>query len=52
MPDVAITVTEREQIDLEQILLDRDHLAAFDFLKRVIKARIERHLKAHCKPPI
>jgi len=52
MPDVAITVTEEEQIELEQILLDRDEEAALDFLKRTIRAKIERHLKARLKPPV
>ena len=52
MPDVAITVTEEEQIELEEILVDRDEKAALDFLKRAIRAKVERHLKAHCKPPV
>ncbi len=52
MPDVAITITEQEQIELEEVLLDRDQKAALDFLKRVVKAKVEHHIKAHCKPPL
>lgn len=52
MPNVAITLTEAEQIELQQILLDRDEKAAYEFLRRVIKAKIERHIESHCKPPI
>ena len=52
MPNVAITITEEEQIRLEEIFLDRDEKAALQFLKQAVKAKIERHLKARCKPPI
>ncbi len=52
MPNVAITLTEAEQIELQQILIDRDEHAAYDFLRRIIRAKVERHIESHCKPPI
>ena len=52
MPNVAITLTEEEQIELQQILVDRDERAAYEFLRRVVKAKVDRHIESHCKPLI
>lgn len=52
MPNVTVTLTEEEQIQLEEIIMDRDEKAALDFLRRCLKAKIERQIKGHCKPPI
>jgi len=37
-------------MQLEEILMDRDEKGAFEFLKRVVKHKIELHLKSACKP--
>ncbi len=50
MPNVTLTLDESEQIQLEEILMDHDEKGAFEFLKRVIRSRIELHLKGHCRP--
>jgi hypothetical protein len=52
MPNVTITLDDAEQIRVEEILMDRDEKAALEFLKRVIKARIERQQKGRCQPPV
>jgi len=52
MPSVTVTVSEEEQMRLEEILIDRDEKAALEFLKQVIRAKIERYLKEHCKPTV
>ncbi|MFB3880694.1 MAG: hypothetical protein ACE149_05495 [Armatimonadota bacterium] len=50
MPNVTVTLDEAEQVELEEILMDRDERAALDFLKRVVKRKLELHLKSGCKP--
>jgi hypothetical protein len=48
--NVTVTLGDAEQIQLEEILMDRDEKGAFEFLKRVIRPKIDLHLKAHCRP--
>jgi len=50
MPNVTVTLDDAEQIELEEILMDRDAPAALEFLKRAVKKKIELHLKQSCKP--
>ena len=50
MPNVTVTLDEAEQMQLEEILMDRDEKGAFEFLKRVIRHKIDLHLKSGCKP--
>jgi len=52
MPNVTVTLTDEEQMQLEEILLDRDETSALEFLKRVIQVKIEQQTKSHCKPLI
>jgi hypothetical protein len=50
MPNVTVTLDDQEQMQLEEVLMDRDEKGAFEFLKRVVKHKIELHLKSSCKP--
>jgi len=50
MPNIAITLREDDQIRIEQILVDRDGKAALEFLRRVLKPKVERRLKSGCRP--
>jgi len=50
MPSVTVTLDDQEQMQLEEVLMDRDEKGAFEFLKRVVKHKIELHLKSACKP--
>ena len=50
MSNVTVTLDEAEQMRLEEVLMDRDEKAAFEFLKRVVKHKIDLHLKSGCKP--
>ena len=50
MPNVTLTLDEAEQMQLEELLMDRDERGAFEFLKRVVIHKIELHLKSGCKP--
>ena len=50
MPSVTVTLDDQEQMQLEEVLMDRDEKGAFEFLKRVVKHKIELHLKSSCKP--
>jgi hypothetical protein len=52
MPNVAITLSEEDQIRLEEILMDKDGQAALEFLRQVIGRKLEKHAKGHCKPPV
>jgi hypothetical protein len=51
MPNAAITLTEEEQLKLEEILMDQDEKAALEFLRLIVKAKIEQQKKGHCQPP-
>ena len=37
-------------MQLEEVLMDHDEQGAFEFLKRVVKHKIELRLKSGCKP--
>jgi len=50
MPNVTITLDDAEQMQLEEILMDRDEHGALTFLKRVIRKKLDLHLKSSCKP--
>ena len=50
MPNVTLTLNEAEQVQLEEILIDRDEKGALEFLKRSVKHKIELRLKSSCKP--
>ncbi len=50
MPNVTVTLDEAEQIQIEEILIDHDESAAYEFLKRAVKPKIELRLKATCRP--
>jgi len=50
MPNVTVTLDEAEQMQLEEILVDRDEAGAFEFLKRVVRPKIALRLKSSCKP--
>lgn len=52
MPNVTITFSEEEQMQIEEIVIDRDEKGALEFIKQVIKARIDKQRQAHCRPPI
>ena len=50
MPNVTLTLDEAEQMQLEEVLMGHDEQGAFEFLKRVVKHKIELHRKSSCKP--
>jgi hypothetical protein len=50
MPNVTLTLSEEEQLRIEEILLDKDDKAALEFLKRIVKPRIDQRFKRSCKP--
>ncbi len=41
-PNVTVTLSEAERLELEQIVMDGDRDAALGFLKRAVHAKIER----------
>ena len=50
MPNVTVTLDDAEQMQLEEVLMDHDEQGAFEFLKRVVKHKIDLHLKGRCNP--
>jgi len=50
MPNVTVTLDDAEQMQLEEVLMDHDEKGAFEFLKRVVKHKIDLHVKGRCKP--
>lgn len=50
MPNVTLTLDEAEQMQLEEVLMDHDERGAFEFLKHVVKHKIDRRQKSGCKP--
>ncbi len=50
MPNVTVTLDDGERIRLEEILIDHDEKGALDFLKRVVKPKIELRQKSSCRP--
>ena len=52
MPNVTVTLDEAEQIQLEEILVDRDEAGAFEFLNHGVRPKIALRLKSSCKPAL
>jgi hypothetical protein len=52
MPErsVVITLDEREIQTVEQIVLDNDADSAQRFVRDVVKRKVDRALRPHCKP--
>lgn len=48
---VTITLSERELLDLEAILVDEDQTEALRFLREVIKRKVTLAEEGHCRPP-
>lgn len=48
---VTITLSERELLDLEAILVDEDQAEALRFLREVIKRKVTLAEEGHCRPP-
>ena len=51
MTKVVVPLEEQEVIRLEAILVDRDEVAALEYLRKVVMQKIEQQRQAHCKPP-
>ena len=53
MATITITLDEKEQMWLQEIIVDRDKDQALEFIEKCIKAKIGEQGKAHahCKPP-
>lgn len=50
MPNVTITLDDAAQMQLEELLMDRDEKGALEFLKRVVRPKVDLHIKGHCRP--
>ena len=49
--EIAIRLAERDIQDVEQAVLDADEASALDFLRRILKPRVDEALRrTHCKP--
>src|SRR3990170_6900282 len=48
--DDVVPLEEQEVIRLEAILVDRDEVAALEYLRKVVMQKIEQQRQAHCKP--
>jgi len=49
--EVTIRLAERDIQDIEQAILDADAPSALDFLRRVLKPKVDEMLnRPHCKP--
>lgn len=49
---VGITLDQKQILELEQIVMDRDKEAALKFLAEYIYKPIKKREEGHCKPPI
>ena len=47
---VVISLNQKEQIELERITTDRDEKRALEFLKEVVKKKIDKAAAPGCKP--
>lgn len=47
---VVISLNQKEQIELEQIITDEDDKQALEFLKIVIKKKVDKANAPRCKP--
>jgi hypothetical protein len=49
--EAIIRLAERDIQDVEQAVLDADEASALDFLRRVLKPKVDEMLnRPHCKP--
>jgi len=51
MGSVSLTLNDKQKMQLEQIILDKDKEEAFKFLKEYIYDKIKAQEQSHCKPP-
>jgi len=47
---VVINLNQKEQIELEQIVTDEDEKQALEFLKEVVKKKVDKANAPGCKP--
>lgn len=47
-----ISLDQRQVLELEEIIFDKDKDAAFKFLEENIYRPIKKRKESHCKPPI
>ena len=47
---IIISLDQKEQIELEQIITDEDDKQALEFLKTVIKKKVDKANAPGCKP--
>ncbi len=47
---IFINLNQKEQIELEQIIMDEDKKQALEFLKEVIKKKVDKANAPKCKP--
>jgi len=47
---IVISLNQKEQLKLEQILTDDDEKEALEFLRKVIKEKIDKANQEGCKP--
>lgn len=47
---IVISLNEKEQVELEQIIIDEDEKQALEFLKEVIKKKVDKADVQGCKP--
>jgi len=47
---VVINLNQKEQIELEQIVTDEDEKQALEFLKGVVKKKVDKANASGCKP--
>jgi len=51
MGSVSLTLNDKQKMQLEQIILDKDKEEAFKFLKEYIYDKIKAQEQSHCRPP-
>lgn len=47
---IVISLDQKEQIELQQIIIDKDEKQALEFLKQVIKSKVDKASVPGCKP--
>lgn len=47
----TINLDQRQILELDEIILDKDKEAAFKFLEENIYKPIKKRKESHCKPP-
>lgn len=48
---VTIILDQRQILELEEIILDKDNDAAYKFLEDYIYKPVKKSKESHCKPP-